>query len=394
MLTISCNQKNKDEVILCVTGRIDTLTAEEFGKTVSAAHAEEPEAKIILNFEKVEIISSYGLRELLQFTKQGIDYKLTNVNADVFAVLKLSGFLNYIEIEKPLKQLSLQGCEMIGKGANAEVFRLNDEQVVKIFKRAPDIDQIIRERILAKKAIMAGVPSAISFEMAEVNGEPGLIFELIKARSLAFQIAKDPSAIDEYIDGYVEITKTTHAIDAEKDVDYPLEPAVEIFRSYIDFLEEYLDGAIIAGLRRFSACLPESTMLLHGDIQPGNVMVTKQGLLFIDMDSLTKGPSVFDLGYLYRTLILFWQVGSQESFLRFNEECSRRLWDEFIQRYYADEDIETVKIQKKQIEIIGLVSICRKILKRNEKQDIISKIKKQLQDAVSEYFENNEKEQI
>ena len=143
MLTISCNQKNKDEVILCVTGRIDTLTAEEFGKTVSAAHAEEPEAKIILNFEKVEIISSYGLRELLQFTKQGIDYKLTNVNADVFSVLKLSGFLNYIEIEKPLKQLSLEGCEMIGKGANAEVFRLNDEQVVKIFKRAPDIDQII-----------------------------------------------------------------------------------------------------------------------------------------------------------------------------------------------------------------------------------------------------------
>lgn len=392
MITMKCVKENKDEIEVIAEGRIDTLSAAEFAKSVHFFHEKNPDAKMILNFEKVEIITSCGLREILRFIKQGICFKLTNVNSDVFAIMKLSGFLNYIEIERPLMHLNLEGCELIGKGANAEVYRLNDEQVIKVYKRSPDIDEIIRERMLSKKAVKAGVPAAFSFGMAEVNGEPGLIFELIKARSFAFQIGKDPKAIERYIDKYVETIKTIHAIDAEKDLDYPLDSANEVFCSYIDFLEDHLDIRLTSDLRRFAENLPEKELLLHGDIQPGNVMITNHDMVFIDMDSLARGPEVFDLGYLYRTLILFWQIGSQESFLRFDEACSRKLWEGFIQRYYAGEDEKTVSVKLRQIEIIGLVSICRKLLKRKESQEATEKIIRQLETAVAEYFRETQKE--
>ncbi|MDO5444216.1 MAG: phosphotransferase [Eubacteriales bacterium] len=386
MMKISCEKENKDEIVLSVSGRIDTLSADEFGKTIRTFHEKEPDAKIILDYNKVEIVSCSALREMLSLIKQGINFSLNNVNADVYAILQLSGYLNYLEIERKKKNIKLEECELIGKGANAEVYRLNDEQVIKIFKRSPDIDKIIRERLLSKKALRAGVPSAISFELTEVNGDPGLIFELIKARSFAFQIGKDPEAIDKYIDDYVNAIKTIHAINAEKDFDYPLQAAGEIFSSYVDYLADYLDGQLIADLRKFIESLPESTMLLHGDIQPGNLMITKQEMLFIDMDSLAKGPEIFDLGYLYRTLILFWQVRSQDYFLRFNEECSWKLWNGFIQRYYAGENEETVKMKLKQIKIIGLVSICRKFLKRNEDEKTVNIFIEQLQNSVSDYL--------
>lgn len=392
MIAIQCVNENSDEIEVIAEGRIDTLSADKFAKSVSSFHEKNPDAKMILDFQKVEIITSAGLREILRFIKQGLRFKLTNVNSDVFAVMKLSGFLNYIEIERPVKYLNLEGCELIGKGANAEVYRLNDEQVIKVYKRSPDIDEIIRERMLSKKAVKAGVPAAISFGMAEVNGDPGLIFELIKARSFAYQIGKDPKTIEKYIDNYVKTIKTIHAIDAEKDFDYPLDSADEIFCSYIDYLGDYLDVQLVSELRRFAETLPKSKMLLHGDIQPGNVMITDQDMVFIDMDSLAKGPEIYDLGYLYRTMILFWQIGPQESFLRFDEVCSRRLWEGIIQRYYAGEDGKSVNVKLQQIEIIGLVSICRKLLKRKESQEATEKIVKQLKADVSEYFREIQKE--
>ena len=35
--------------------------------------------------------------------------------------------------EKPMREISVEGCEVLGKGGNGAVYRLDDETIVKVY---------------------------------------------------------------------------------------------------------------------------------------------------------------------------------------------------------------------------------------------------------------------
>ena len=44
---------------------------------------------------------------------------------------------------KPLKEISIDGCELLGKGGNGAVYKLDDERIVKIyFSNRADFEKI------------------------------------------------------------------------------------------------------------------------------------------------------------------------------------------------------------------------------------------------------------
>ena len=92
--------RNTDEIILGITGRLDTTTAPALDKTI---HENLDEAKNrILDFKGLEYISSAGLRVLLSAQKkmQKIG-KMTvkNVCEDVMEVFEMTGFADILVIE-------------------------------------------------------------------------------------------------------------------------------------------------------------------------------------------------------------------------------------------------------------------------------------------------------
>ncbi len=56
-------------------------------------------------------------------------------------------------------------------------------------------------------------------------------------------------------------------------------------------------GSTLRGLRRVTACRGAAEQLLHGEPHPGNVLTTKNGLLFIDLETCCRGPVEFDLAH-------------------------------------------------------------------------------------------------
>jgi anti-sigma B factor antagonist len=81
-------------------GRLDTVTAPELETALKEAF---PAAKeLTLDFEKLEYISSAGLRVLLSahkvMTRQG-SMKLTNVNETVKEIFDVTGFSDILTIE-------------------------------------------------------------------------------------------------------------------------------------------------------------------------------------------------------------------------------------------------------------------------------------------------------
>jgi Ser/Thr protein kinase RdoA (MazF antagonist) len=56
-------------------------------------------------------------------------------------------------------------------------------------------------------------------------------------------------------------------------------------------------GGTLRGLRRVLGGRAAAEQLLHGEPHPGNVLTTKSGLLFIDLETCCRGPVEFDLAH-------------------------------------------------------------------------------------------------
>ena len=98
-MTIS-KKADGDKLIIFLDGRLDTLTAPDLEKEVQKSL--NGVGELIFDFEKLEYISSAGLRVLLSAhkamsSKGGM--KVKNVNEIVQEVLDVTGFSDILTIE-------------------------------------------------------------------------------------------------------------------------------------------------------------------------------------------------------------------------------------------------------------------------------------------------------
>ena len=93
-------KKNADELVLEITGRVDTITAPALDKTIYENL--EGVKKLILDLKSLEYISSAGLRVLLGAQKkmsQIGSMKIKNVCELVMEVFEMTGFADILNIE-------------------------------------------------------------------------------------------------------------------------------------------------------------------------------------------------------------------------------------------------------------------------------------------------------
>lgn len=98
---LNINKKLEDEKLyVALEGRLDTTTSPELEKELSESLPGVKE--LVLDLEKLEYISSAGLRVLLTaqktMTKQG-SMKLIHVNDLVMEILEVTGFVDILTIE-------------------------------------------------------------------------------------------------------------------------------------------------------------------------------------------------------------------------------------------------------------------------------------------------------
>ena len=93
-------EKNGNELTISIEGRLDTITSPELENIVRSALTGI--SSLVLDFSKLQYISSAGLRVVLaaqkSMNRQG---KMTvrNVNADVHEVFDITGFSDILTIE-------------------------------------------------------------------------------------------------------------------------------------------------------------------------------------------------------------------------------------------------------------------------------------------------------
>lgn len=350
-MTIQFTNNNGDATItLC--GRLDTSvsakTKSEIDKHLAAAGNIN---SLTMDAEGLEYISSSGLRILLTLAKSYKNFKVVNVNPDVYDVLNMTGFSKIINVERALRQLSIDGCEQIGVGGVGTVYRLDGDTIIKVFREGTTIDEVRKEITMSKEAFVMGTPTAISFDIVRVGSQYGLVYELLNAETLSSCIKRAPERIDEYARQYANLFRQLHSIEVPADSNVP--DAIEHERQQILHIRRYFPQESIDLLLQIIDTIPTGNRLLHLDLQVKNTMMQDNELMLIDMGEMGYGHPVLDLGHAYSSMVLL--IGNYDAIVGIPRELGKKFWDLAINYYFEGLPADVIEQRKAQIDVVGRI---------------------------------------
>ena len=347
-----------------LSGRIDSTNAAEIERGINEACAAEAHESLLLDLEDLEYISSAGLRVVLRLRKAEATLSLVNVNAAVYEILEMTGFTEMMPVRKAFRRLSVDGCEVIGQGSNGKVYRLDQDTIIKVYYNPDSLPDIQRERELAHKAFVLGIPTAIPYDVVKVGDSYGSVFEMLNATTFSKLISADPSRMDDYVGMYVDLLKTIHATHVAPG-DMPCMKDVVI--GWVDFLKAYLpedEGSKLCALVR---AVPERDTMLHGDYHTNNLMMQGDEVLLIDMDTLCVGHPVFELASMFLGFVGFGESDPSITlnFMGMNYDLTRDFWHRSLKRYLNTEDEAAVRQVELKAMLLGEARLMRRTIRRN-----------------------------
>lgn len=253
-----------------------------------------------------------------------------------------------------MREISIDGCEIVGMGAIGTVYRIDEDTIVKVYNIPDCIPMIENEQKRSKQAFLKGIPTAISYDIVKVGDRYGSVFEMLKASTFSEMVIRHPERREETIRQYARFIRQVHSVMMDPG---ELPDAKEVFRTYLDDLGSVVPEDIRAWLVRLLDAMPENLHVVHGDIQLKNVMVSGGEPLLIDMDTLSVGDPVFDLMCLFVTYRLYPEddpLNIQE-FQGISQETADFFCDKGLQYYFEGREEEFIRKEKDRIMVLACV---------------------------------------
>lgn len=340
-----------------LSGRIDSENASMIEEEIVRALEEQEGDKIIFDASELDYISSAGLRILMRIGKQtGKPMQVTGVSLEIYDIFEMTGFTEIMEVKKKIREVSVEGCPVIGKGFFGTVYRLDNDTIVKLYN-SPDSDSIRmieNERKMARTAFIKGIPTAISYDTVRCGNHYGSVFELLEAKTMNEILVADLSRADELVREYAEFVKLVHntAMDAGA-----LPSAVDAYAGYLETVRKYISDECYDRIKALFEKMPEDHHVVHGDFHMKNIMLTKEGPMLIDMDTLNEGNPVFDLGSIYCVYREFNRDNPEDSmeFFGINDDMACFVWEKLTEYYFATSDKAVLSTALDKIRIISAI---------------------------------------
>ena len=345
-------------------GHIDSANANAVEKEIGEALDRETPDHLVIDAGDLTYISSAGLRILLRLRKEMKDLKVINVSPEVYEIFDMTGFTEILDIQKAYRVISVEGCEVIGQGANGKVYRIDPDTIVKVYMNPDSLPEIHRERELARAAFVLGIPTAIPYDVVRVGDGYGSVFELLNATSFAKLIIngeKDPMEVAAMS---IDLLKLIHST-VIKPGTMPDMKAVAL--DWADFLKDYLPEDKWTKLHKLVADVPYDMHMMHGDYHIKNVMLQNGEVLLIDMDTLCHGHPIFELASMFNAYAGYSDVDHNvvKDFIGIPYEVSVPFWRESLRLYLGTDDEDRINEVEEKAKLIGFVRIMRRRIRRN-----------------------------
>ena len=353
--------RNNNELTLYLSGRIDAANAAEIEQSISAAIAENAGLLPTFDASELEYISSAGLRVLLKFRKQfGKNLDILNASNDVYNIFEVTGFTELLNVKKKLREISVEGLEVIGGGGFSTVYRLDPETVLKVFTSSTaTLASAEKDRMISREVFLHDIPTAIAYDVVKAGDKYGLVYEMIDADTVAGTLTKHPERLQELSIKMAHLMKKLHTT----------EFAPGTFPDVRDILHKYMqlplkkgiitaeDKALIDGV---IDRIPSRNTFVHMDYHPKNVMLNGSELVLIDVGDAGLGHPIADLMVTYAHLVFIGRMAEKHGrgdsaaehhaqTLGLDNKTLAAVWEAMMPEYFGTTDTEALRRYEENI---------------------------------------------
>ena len=276
---------------------------------------------------------------------------------------------------KKYREVSVDGCKLIGRGAKGEVYRYDDELVIKVFNENNTYHDVEQEIALSRKTFVLGMPTAISFGIVSVGDRYGAMYELIESDTVSECIGRDHGQVEVYAKIMSDLAHTIHEIEVTEEDGFS--DGTECLRDYVRGGIGREDEALAEKCMELIDTLPEPGTLIHGDFHTGNVFMQKGEALLIDMDRVSRGNPIIEIAGLYYFYVVLGEdyPAVVEKFMGFSYQTAQKFYEYFLKHYFGTEDSGILQDVTDKSAFIAYIRMIRKLHKKlnlSEKEQKLS----------------------
>ncbi|MBQ1317735.1 MAG: ATP-binding protein [Lachnospiraceae bacterium] len=356
-------EMNAAPVTILLAGRIDSGNASQVEAEVRNQLAGKGKIPVVLDASDLSYISSAGLRIILRIRKEYPRLTITNVSSEVYEILEMTGFTEMMPVEKAYRVVSVEGCEEIGRGANGTIYRIDKDNVVKVYNNADALEDIQHEREVAKLALILGIPTAISYDVVRVGDSYGSVFELLNARSFSKILSEEPEKMDWCVREYVEMLKKIHGTLVPPG---KLPDMKDTVLGWARFMQDHLPEEAGKKLLSLVEEVPHDDHMIHGDYHTKNLELTGDEVLLIDMDTLAVGHPIFELASMFNSFVGYSEFDHSviKKFQGFDFETGKTFWHKSLAAYLGTNCATKIREVEDKARIIGYTRMIRRAIRR------------------------------
>lgn len=185
---------------------------------------------------------------------------------------------------------------------NKTIYRDGDK-CIKVFHESFSKADVLNEALNLARIEETGLPIPKVLEVSVFDGKWAIITEYIEGETLASLMDKHPEKKDEYLEFFVDLQMSVH------------EKRSPLLGRLRDKMDRKMSQADVMATTRYALHarlqeMPRISKVCHGDFNPSNIIITKDGSPYIlDWSHATQGNASADVA---RTYLLFCLNGDEE----------------------------------------------------------------------------------
>lgn len=257
---------------------------------------------------------------------------------------------------KVYPQIELSEWTKVGEGYNGQAYVSSAHPGVMLklvtsdLGSAPKVEQ---EFYAAKTAFDMGLPTPEMYEIVRNGKDHGYLCQIIEGKkSFARLCADAPDRIPEYATMMAKYGKVLHSTPINTNeyvtpMKVLLKKALQSSPIVTDEQRERLSALVDE--------MPDTQNCLHGDFQPGNIIMAGGQHYWIDLGWLSQGWYMMDLAHLYKMMIEDSMIPQVQDLTHMTMQQMNNFWNAFAKAYTGTDHVEALNRELRPYAALDMV---------------------------------------